>query len=93
MSEDAETPSKAVIMRELGRLEGMVSALDKRVSDNEINSKAELQEVKQMLAEILALINSGRGAWWMLVKIGTLGTALGTALAFLVKFFKNGSFQ
>ena len=86
----------AQIHRDLGRLEGQINALEKRVSDSDRRNEAaftalqeSLDAINQKLTES-ALVDASRvgnfkGAWWVLSALLAASSTIGGVIAWLLK--------
>ncbi len=75
----------ADLHRDLGRLEGRVSALEASVRTLDYR----LGNIEQALAEIKEIIGRARGGWQALTLLATGAAALGGAVAWLLGWLKN----
>ena len=66
--------------RDLGRLEGKVEKLDDDVDD-----------IKRMVASMHQTITEAKGGWKTLIVIGTVSSAITTAVIKLLSVFKTGA--
>lgn len=57
---------------EIGRLQGRQDATDKRLDDLEESMDKRLTNIEKYLQEIRDAANMGKGAWWLLLKIGAV---------------------
>lgn len=82
--------------RDLGRLEGRITALESRVAEGDRRNEAAFDELKHTLGEIktqlssAALIDASRvgnikGAWWILTALLSVAGTIGGIVAWLLK--------
>jgi hypothetical protein len=72
------------IEREIGKLQGRMEAWDKRLEDIEGHMDERLTKIEGYLQEIRDAASMGKGAWWLLLKIGAVLTAIIGALTWVI---------
>lgn len=61
-----------------------LKALEKRMDDAEERIEKQLFDIKGDLKTLIDAANMGKGAWWLLLKVGGTLTVLFGALAWIV---------
>lgn len=61
---------------EIGRLQARQDATDERLDKLEENMDKRLTNIEKYVQEIRDAANMGRGAWWLLLKIGAVMMAI-----------------
>lgn len=61
--------------RDIGRLQAEVEALEKRLQESEQRVETRLERIEEKVDQIVAAANMGKGAWWLVLKIGAVLSA------------------
>ena len=80
MVEDRRAPSNE---RDIGRLQAEVEALEKRLEESEERVEKRLESIEEKVQQILDAANMGKGAWWLILKIGAVLSAFAAAGAWV----------
>lgn len=70
--------------RDLGRLEGKFEQFEKNCADRDRRLDERLAKLERNVQAILDAANMGRGAWWLVLKVGAIGSAFVAAFWWLV---------
>jgi len=62
--------------RDIGRLQAEVGALEKRLETSEARLEERLASIEGKVQLILDAANMGKGAWWLVLKIGAVLSAI-----------------
>ena len=65
--------------RDVGRLEGRLDSHERRFDQFEKHQNERLDSIEKKVQEILDAANMGKGAWWLLLKIGAALATLAMA--------------
>jgi len=87
MVEDRRAPSND---RDIGRLQAEVVALEKRLHGSEKRVEARLESIEEKVQQILDAANMGKGAWWLVLKIGAVLSAFAAAFAWIWEHLRIG---
>lgn len=63
----------------IGRLQGRMESHEKRLDDFEGRVDKRLESIEGKVQQILDAANMGKGAWWLVLKIGAALSALTAA--------------
>lgn len=80
MAEDRRAPSND---RDIGRLQAEVAALEKRLEESEQRVETRLERIEDKVQLILDAANMGKGAWWLVLKIGAALSAFAACAAWV----------
>lgn len=70
--------------RDLGRLEGKFEQFEKNCAERDKRLDERLGSLEHNVQKILDAANMGKGAWWLVLKIGAVLSALAAAFWWLV---------
>lgn len=68
----------------IGRLEGQMASYEKRLDTIEARMDERLTNIEKYVQEIRDAANMGKGAWWLLLKIGAALMLIIGGLSWLV---------
>lgn len=71
--------------RDLGRLEGRFEQFEKNCMDRDKRLDARLGALEANVQAILDAANMGKGAWWLVLKIGAILSAFAAAGAWILE--------
>ena len=70
--------------RDLGRLEGRFEQFEKNCADRDKRLDARLAKLEGSVQQILDAANMGRGAWWLVLRVGAVISAFVAAFWWIV---------
>jgi len=70
--------------RDLGRLEGKFEQFEKNCAERDKRLDARLAKLESSVGQILDAANMGKGAWWLVLRVGAIMAAFAAAFWWLV---------
>ena len=74
--------------KDIGRLEAEVENIKTGHASFETDVKQRLTVMEAQLQQILDAANMGKGAWWLLLKLGAALTAVAAAVSWILREFR-----
>ena len=73
------------VEKDIGKLEAQMSSANTRIDELEERMDERLTKIEGYLQEIRDAANMGKGAWWLMLKIGGTVVVLGGAIHWLLE--------